>query len=240
MTDRRKYTTLLLDADGTILDFEKANLFAFSRMMSDMGLERENTKENYDLFCRINKRRWAELETGTTDGKSLPEKIFGDFFSSIREENTDCHAADGRCLFYLSQAGFLLPGALDFVRKVSLALSVIVVTNGHDAVQKSRLKRSGVMPYLSGVYTSEQIGFPKPRAEFFEYIFSDRQNLKKEETILLGDSISSDYLGAKNAGVSACLLNLGAVCLPEGCDIPTVTSYESFCKRYLFLQDDIL
>ena len=232
MMKRKKYTTLFLDADGTILDFEKANRFAFSHMMQDLGLE--NTEENFDLFCQINKYYWAEIELGMTDRNNLPEKIFGDFFSSLHRGDIDSNTANQRCLFYLSQAGFLLPGALHFVREVSRTVSVIVVTNGHDAVQKSRLQRSGLMPYLSCIYTSEQVGFAKPQADFFEYIFSEREDLKKEDVILLGDSITSDVNGAKNAGIAACLLDLRAACNHDGCDVPVVTSYASFCRQYLF------
>lgn len=230
----RKYNTILLDADGTILDFEKASRVSFSNLMEEYEIQ--DTEENYELFNQICRRYWSEFELGKIDRTSLVSGIYGDFFSAMHRTNIDYYEADKRSLFYLSQTGFLLPGALEFVKKISKNASVFILTNGYDQVQRSRLQRAGVMQYVSGVYTSEQIGFSKPQPEYFQYFFNDRPDLKKEEMIMLGDSIASDISGAKQAGIDACLLVWNETTEQKNCGVPIVSSYEAFCEQYLNIQ----
>lgn len=229
---RKKYNTLLLDADGTILDFDKANRFSFLHLMRE--LEIDDTDESYELFCQINKKHWSDFEQGKIVQEKLVSNIYGDFFTALQQNDIDYNEADHRFLFYLSQAGFLFPNALEFVKNVSKYMTVIVLTNGHDKVQRSRLELAGVIPYLSGVYTSEQIGYAKPQPEFFEYFFNDRLELKKEEMILLGDSLISDIGGAEQVGIDSCLLDFNCDGIQNTSAVSIVSSYNAFCEEFLF------
>lgn len=99
----KKYRVLLLDADGTILDFEKANRFAFSQFIQDMEIA--DSDESYDLFCRINHLHWADYELGKTGMDELSAKIYGDFFSAVDLKNHGFEDANRRFMSHLAQAG---------------------------------------------------------------------------------------------------------------------------------------
>ena len=52
----------------------------------------------------------------------------------------------------LAQGGALLPGALELVQDLSREYQLYIVTNGNAVSQMSRLKRSGLLPYVQDVF----------------------------------------------------------------------------------------
>lgn len=60
--------------------------------------------------------------------------------------------------------------------------------------------------YFDDVFVSAQIGYDKPRKEFFEYAKSKYPN---ENYIMIGDSVSADIIGGKNAGMTTVLVHNG-------------------------------
>ena len=69
------------------------------------------------------------------------------------------------------------------------------------SVQRGRLKSSGIEKYLQGVFISEEIGYNKPSIEYFHKCFEQIPDFKKENTVIIGDSLSSDVQGGINAGI---------------------------------------
>ena len=80
------------------------------------------------------------------------------------------------------------------------------MTNGVTDTQKRRIAQLEFKDILSGVYISEETGYQKPMSEFL--IISLRELVKKRKTsIIVGDSLTSDILGGKNAGITTCWFN---------------------------------
>ena len=76
-----------------------------------------------------------------------------------------------------------------------------MVTNGTLSVQKGRIKSAGMRPYFKDIFISEEIGYDKPGKAYFDYCFSRISNFHRENTVIIGDSLTSDILGGKNAGI---------------------------------------
>lgn len=57
------------------------------------------------------------------------------------------------------------------------------------------------------MYISEEIGLTKPDKSFFDYVLKNT-NLKNDEVIMLGDSLTSDIAGALNAKIKPIWLDL--------------------------------
>ena len=76
-----------------------------------------------------------------------------------------------------------------------------LASNGAVKVQMSRIKSAGIEKYLEKIFLSEQIGYEKPSPQFFEKCFAQIPDFIKEEALILGDSLTSDIRGGKNAGI---------------------------------------
>jgi putative hydrolase of the HAD superfamily len=81
-----------------------------------------------------------------------------------------------------------------------------LITNGFELTQHSKLKYSGLAVYFKEIITSEVSNSLKPQKEIFEYAFQ-KTSAKPEESIMIGDSIEVDIIGAMNAGIDQVYVN---------------------------------
>ena len=68
---------------------------------------------------------------------------------------------------------------------------------------------------MDGIFLSEELGVEKPNIEFFEKTFSSIGQVDPRETIIIGDSLSSDIRGGNNAGILTCWYNPSGKEAPE-------------------------
>lgn len=78
---------------------------------------------------------------------------------------------------------------------------------GVTRTQQTRLEISGLNPFFKNVFISDEIGYAKPRKEFFDYVINHIKPIRKEEILIIGDSLTSDILGGINSGIDTCLIN---------------------------------
>ena len=81
-----------------------------------------------------------------------------------------------------------------------------LITNGFEKVQHSKLKYSGLDRFFKEVITSEGSNSIKPNKEIFEYAFR-KTNANPATSIMIGDTIDVDILGAINAGIDQVFVN---------------------------------
>ena len=90
-------------------------------------------------------------------------------------------------------------GIYSFIDKEKYNL--YIVSNGTAVVQDSRIEKAKLATYFKKIFISEKLGVNKPDAGFFELCFKEIPGIKKEETVIVGDSLTSDMLGGENAGI---------------------------------------
>lgn len=86
--------------------------------------------------------------------------------------------------------------------KYQLAL----VTNGNDQAQRNKVAQIGFEKYFDVIVTSEQAGKKKPAPNVYALAL-EKLHLKKEEVIFVGDTFSTDIIGAHRFGMDAIWLN---------------------------------
>ena len=91
-----------------------------------------------------------------------------------------------------------------------------VVSNGTVVAQTKKLTRSGLGALMDGVFLSEQLGAEKPKKEFFDQVFAAIGPVEKGETMIVGDSLTSDIRGGDNADIVTCWYNPEGIKAPEG------------------------
>lgn len=101
-----------------------------------------------------------------------------------------------------------LDGAIELLEKLKEEYVLGLVTNGATLSQRHKLKTAGLIDYFEEVVVSGDINNGKPAAEIFENILK-RLKLQKEEVIMVGNNLSSDILGANNAGIKCVWLDNG-------------------------------
>lgn len=216
-----KYTTIFWDLDQTLLNFDLAMDHALRAVFAQYGLEmNEEIAARYEA---INRSYWLRLESGELTKEQVTVGRFRTLFEELginqvkpEEINADYQQELGNVFFYMD-------GAKELVTLLKeKGYRQYVVTNGVNATQASKMKRSGLDRIMDGVFVSEVMGYPKPMKEYFDACFAALSDVSREECILVGDSLTSDMRGAENAGITACWFN------PENRekDVDVRTDYE--------------
>ena len=204
---------ILWDLDQTLLDFKRSEFCALEKAFEHFCLGKLS-RELHLSYSKINEECWRMLERCELTKPQVMEQRFKRFFA---KENIVAPASPLEFSDYYESR---LPDTVAFVDNAVEVLKCLkgrvkqyVVTNGASAVQHKRLEKSGLDLLLDRVFISDEIGYEKPSARFFEPVLEKvLKYAEKDEILIVGDSLTSDIKGGNNVGIKTCLFS------PNGCD----------------------
>ena len=219
------FKIVLVDADDTIFDFKKAEYHAFKKTLNHFG--KDCSDNDVEVYNRINIEHWKALEKGLIDREALKVSRFEEWFKYMGF-SLDAKAFNEIYAPSLGDYWFLIDGAEEFLKKLSAVCDVYIVTNGLTITQTRRFEQSPILPYVKKLYISESIGYSKPQKEFFDYCIDDIGESDRSRYIIIGDSLTSDMQGGRNAGIATCRYAFdGLITGSHLCDYE-ITEYSEF------------
>lgn len=197
-------TYLFLDLDDTILDFHAAEAVALERTFRELGIPAE--PEMAARYKQINIEHWKQLERGEITRQQVKD---GRFAALFQEFGIDLDPTLATPVYekYLAVGHWFLPGAEMAVKRLSEKYRLFLASNGTAAVQKGRMTSAKLYPFFEQVFVSEEIGYQKPFRGFFDACFSRIPGFDPDRAMMVGDSLTSDIQGGKNAGIRTCWVN---------------------------------
>jgi len=198
------YKAILWDVDGTLLNFLKSESASVKECFSICGLG-ECTDKMVADYSAINDGYWRMLERGEIEKPQLFTRRFDDLFEKY---GLKCDSAEFNRLYQQSLGNHIFPNdsSLELVKSLRGRVRQYAVTNGSFAAQDKKLRNSGLDKLLDGVFISDVVGAEKPSLLFFDRVFSQIPQ-GRGETIIVGDSLTSDIKGGNNAGIACCWYN---------------------------------
>ena len=201
-------TTLLWDVDNTLLDFSAAERAAIRSLFQEYGLG-TCPEEMLQRYAAINTAYWERLERGEL---TKPEVLVGRFREFFEAEGINAAIAPGFNEKYQLRLGDTIvyrDDSLQIIKSLRGRVRQYVVSNGTVTAQTKKLRLSGLGALMDGVFLSEELGAEKPNAEFFDKVFSVLGDIDRSRVMIVGDSLTSDILGGRNAGIVTCWYNPG-------------------------------
>lgn len=200
-----KYKVLLVDIDDTLLDFQKSE---------DLAIRNAFTKNNVPInedtvntYKKINIKYWQMFERKEIKKEDLLIQRFQELIDYYGFKGIDPVKFNNDYFDVLKNVPFELPGAYEFLDKVSKEMDIYAITNGVKQVQESRLAKVNITKFLKKVYISEEVGSQKPEKAYFDYVLKDLNIKDKSEVLILGDSITSDIIGGVKYGIDTVWYN---------------------------------
>ena len=190
-----RYDVVLIDIDDTLFDFRQSSFEALERAFARRDVS--FTWEDMPAYEVYNDRLWRAFERGEIPKPLIFTERFRLYFAE-RGLDIDPEAFNHDYLLYLAEGYAFMPHCRELLEALHGKCRVYVVTNGDTFAQESRIARSGLAHLFDGVFISEQLGCRKPEKVFFDRVFSISR------AILVGDSLSSDMQGGRNAGIATC------------------------------------
>lgn len=196
---KARYRVVLLDADNTLFDFDEAERRSLRHSLEARGGVYNG--ETLALYLSINRPLWEALHRGEVDQETLVVERFRRFGGEL---GLTCDPAEWNreYLAGLGDCAALLPGAEELLEVLKPHCRLALATNGVAEVQRRRLAQSPIAPYFEGVFISGEMGVRKPDRDFFDRILAEMK-ADRGETVMVGDTLSSDIQGAVNASIDS-------------------------------------
>lgn len=200
------YTWILFDADNTLFDYDRAEATALERTLVQFGCGFEDAY--LDAYRRINEQIWRDYEEGKITQARLKTQRFVSLFEAVGL-NTPPDAAvfSDHYLLNLGDCVYLVDGAEAVLWALRGKIHLALITNGLTAVQRSRLAQSSIGHVFEAVTISEEVGAAKPDPAIFDIAFTRMGRPRKENVLLVGDSLTSDIRGGNVYGMDTCWFN---------------------------------
>lgn len=201
---------ILFDLDHTLWDFDGNSLDAMHELYRHFDLAEcfASFDDFHTRYLRHNAELWRLYAAGEVDKATVTHGRFFRTLSEVTTPTAELTAAMGQ--YYLDATSLrtgLMPNALttlSTLRDKGYCLSII--TNGFREVQYKKISRSGLRPYISGVFISDEVGAMKPSPLFFGRVL-EKLGATAAECIVVGDNLHSDILGAQDCGIRAVYYN---------------------------------
>lgn len=194
---------VLIDIDDTIFDFEKCSKNAFKKTLKKLDLSYK--EKDFSYFNKVNDILWTKQKLGNINieevfiersnmmskyfGLDIEKEIFNNLFVEFLYDEIEMIDEVEGLLSYLSDK-----------------YQIFAASNGVYDMQVNRIKKSNLDKYFDKIFVSDKIGFEKPDKKFFEKIM-DLTKFSNDDLIMIGDSIKSDIIGAKNSKIKSIYFN---------------------------------
>ncbi len=195
---------VFIDIDDTLLDFTKCANDAIKSACNKFGVPYTTTL--VDTFHPINLDLWHRLEKKEV----TKEKLFDTRFQIVFDKlgiKADGIAFETAFRENFHESAILVDGARDLLEYLRSKYKVYVASNASMHQQTNRMKKAELDGYIDGYFVSEEIGFPKPQKEFFDACFKALPDVKPQDVVMIGDSLSADIKGACEYGLKTIWYN---------------------------------
>lgn len=209
---------VFIDVDNTLLDFNRCAIWSMQKAFEDYKLNFE--PEMFETFTAVNDRLWLEIEKGELTKEELYATRWNLIFAIL---GIDVDGVRFENVFYshLTESAEPVDGALELLRYLHSKYLVCAASNASYAQQIKRLSNAGMSELLDRIFISEQIGFSKPKEEFFERCFEKISPITPSESVMIGDSLTADIEGGARFGMKTCWYDHNATGITS--DLPDIT-----------------
>jgi len=196
-------TDVFFDLDHTLWDFEKNSALTFEKILkeNDIPVSLENFLE---VYVPANFAFWRLYREEKITKEELRYQRLKTVFDrlEITVDDKTIDTLSEEYIQYLSSYNHLFPNTIEILEYLKPKYKLHIITNGFNEIQAKKLRNANIDSYFDQVIDSEMAGVKKPNSIIFELALS-KANVKPEQSLMIGDSIEADIIGAMNSGMHA-------------------------------------
>ena len=207
-----KYRDLFIDFDDTLYDTHGNSVIALEETYEAFGLARyfADPQVFYDAYWQTNIDLWTQYSKGEITREYLIVERFRRPLSvgmGLAATEAYCLEMSDRFLEFCSTKSGVIDGAHELMDDLhSKGYRIHMCSNGFHEVQYKKLASCGLKDYFDTIILSEDAGVNKPSPLFFEYALQ-QSGAQRETTLMIGDNLQTDIMGAMATGIDALFFN---------------------------------
>ena len=212
-------THIFFDLDHTLWDFDKNSGLTFEKIFK---LNNINIKlvDFLKVYEPINFNYWKLYRDEKIDKESLRYGRLSDTFYALNFDIKSgmINKLSEEYITYLCTYNNLFDGATEILEYLFPKYQLHIITNGFKEVQQGKLNNAHIDHYFDVIMDSELAGVKKPHPEIFELAL-EKANVTADKSLMIGDSLEADILGAKEVGFEVIHFNAHGESAHEHCTI---------------------
>lgn len=198
---------VFFDLDHTLWDFAKNSALTFEKILQKNQIP-VDTSEFVQQYSPINFRYWDLFRD---DKISQNEMRFGrlrETFAllNLKVEQEVLELLADEYIEFLPENNNVFEGTFELLEYLKPKYNLHIITNGSHDLQNHKMNNSKLSPYFKTTTNSQSAGVKKPNPLIFDFALR-QANAQKENSIMIGDCIHADVLGAINCGMDAVLFS---------------------------------
>ena len=206
-----KYRHLFFDLDHTLWDFNTNAKLTLTDLYNDLELDKAGVNDFerfYTSYLMHNERLWEKFRNGHIKAEELRwKRMWNTLMEFMIADEPLARALGLKFLELLPTRNILFPDTIQTLKYLSdKGYKLHLITNGFEETQNNKLKHSGISHFFVEVITSEKSNSIKPKKEIFDYALKKASALH-HQSIMIGDSVEVDIIGARNAGIDQVYMN---------------------------------
>jgi putative hydrolase of the HAD superfamily len=207
---------VFFDLDHTLWDFDKNSEMAFATLFEKNHPEIA-INDFIEVYAPINQACWKLYQYDLISHEELRYKRLKDSFDALNYAIPDSliHQIAEDYISILPDNNHLFDGTIELLNYLNPKYHLHIITNGFANVQYKKIANSKIDTYFKTITNSEMAGVKKPNPIIFQYAL-DLAQAKKENSIMIGDSLEADVQGAIDFGIEALFFNPNKETSPEG------------------------
>lgn len=198
-----KYSTIFFDLDDTLIDTAKSSKEALHDIYIDYRIN--NYYPEFDDFFKkymsINLNLWSLYEHNKIDKETLKaerfKKSLADFIDLSPQQSLEIN---NDFMDRGTRKKNVIEGVKEVLDYLQPKYELYILSNGFQEVQDQKMENAELKPYFKKVILSDHVGKNKPHPLIFSHAL-DEARVANTSSIMIGDNINTDILGAKNSNI---------------------------------------
>ncbi|HEY8719328.1 HAD family hydrolase [Pengzhenrongella sp.] len=203
---------VLFDLDGTLVDHDGTAASAVEHWLVGEGwLEPGGAAASVALWDEVAERHYPACQARETTFQGQRRRRLREFLPYVGIDPSDWseRRLDATFEGYLAayeDAWRPYPDALACLLALGRRVRVAVLSNGDQAQQEDKLRRTGLWDHVASVLTSDLLGVSKPDPAIFARA-CERLDVRPDGVVYVGDRLDLDARAATAAGLHGIWLN---------------------------------
>ena len=206
----RNYKHIFFDLDHTLWDFNRNSEETLAELFEIYSLQELGVKAYSDFlkkYREINDEKWDLYRQNKITKDELRATRFHDTLLAFEIDHPEL--ASKIDSDYISKSPFkthVFPHTHEILEYLAEKYELHIITNGFSEVQDIKLTHSKLKSYFKHKITSDSIGINKPDPKIFTHALRLAE-AKRTESIMIGDNLAVDIIGARNIGIDQVYFN---------------------------------
>jgi putative hydrolase of the HAD superfamily len=194
---------IFFDLDHTLWDFETNSNLTFQKIFKECQVDLSVEKFMVH-YTPINHQYWKMYRENKIEQEELRYYRLKDTFQAVDIDASDelINLLSKRYILNLSNQTALFPYTKEILTYLNGKYKLHIITNGFNQIQYKKLKNSAIDNFFKTVTTAEEVAYKKPHPKVF-YHALNKAKADKKESLMIGDNLEADIIGAVQIGMQA-------------------------------------